>query len=55
MNFIQSCICAILFAYSVCTVEKAIIQHFVEKNITGNIKKQDREKFLYAIINVLFR
>lgn len=53
MNFVQSCICSLIFAYAVCSVENAIMQVFIQKGITSNVKKQDREKFVYSIINIL--
>lgn len=55
MNFVESCLCSLLFAYTVCTVEAAITKYFIVTNIDGNIKKQDREKFVYLLINILFR
>lgn len=55
MSFAQSCLCSVVFAYTVCTIEAAIARRFFDMNISGTIKKQDREKFVYSLIHILFK
>lgn len=55
MSFIQSCVCAVLFAAAVCTVEASLTQIFLENNLCSNVKKQDKEKFVYLLAHALLQ